>query len=352
MIDLGFLQTPLAPPVTISESELHSALDQVATLAERSQFVQAGQTAAQLWRSRIYDIRTLGILLYSDFSENGMGALERIFAAAKCVLTEHWSCVGPTPTKERHVDGALRWLSTSIISQFRFAQKLSPTDWQKLLQEWDTSDQQATFLSLMRLMATLESVPSTGQAKASLSQLHKTLRELPTTHPERPADKKTTGPLPPDRPGLPRDSGAAPNESIGSEFATMKPQDQNAEAVGLSAAGQSPTAVLSGTTTQPTLVIPLSPPMFALMQKLGAFNRLVRLGRFKQAAIVYKDIKETIEKFDPRQYLPAVFGEYFSNIVLHADKLLPSMDSKDDFAHRALVDLYQIDLERFIQATC
>jgi hypothetical protein len=99
-----------------------------------------------------------------------------------------------------------------------------------------------------------------------------------------------------------------------------------------------------------TLTIVLSPSLHELMRKVAAFNRLVRLGKFKQAAIVHRDLKEHIEKFDPRLYLPSVFGEYCSNIVTHAEKLLPVLDIKNDFATQALIDLYRMDLDRFIAA--
>lgn len=352
MIDLGFLDAPLSPPAALPTADLDAALDQVVSLAERNQFASAGQAAAQLWNAHIYDVRTLGILLYAAFAEQGMAALDTLFAAASRVITEHWSSVGPAASKERHLDGALRWLATCMISHFRFSQKLNPSEWQKLLRDWEKADQARAFAALRTLSSHLDSLLSSGQARGSVAQLHKLLRELPTTQPDPPPLEKHN--IRAQSANAARDDGGAdadPSDVLPLESVKMKPQDQNVDAASLPSAGRSPSATISGTAAQPTLVIPLSPPMLALLKKLGAFNRLVRLGRFKHAAIVYKDIKETIEKFDPRLYLPSVFGEYFSNIVMHADKLLPSLDTQDDFAHRALLDLYRIDLELFILAT-
>ena len=44
-------------------------------------------------------------------------------------------------------------------------------------------------------------------------------------------------------------------------------------------------------------------------------------GQFRHAAIVYKDIQGSLSSFDPRQYFPLLFGDYYGHVVTNADKL-------------------------------
>lgn len=366
MIDLDFLRQPLGPPKVVGTNSIDADLDQILSLAERNQFVPAGEIAEKLWRDGVYDARTLGVLLYAVLDQQGMGALERVFEATLHVLEVQFSLVGPAHNKLRHLDGALRFFATTLQSQFRFAKKLNPKAWQTLLGDWEKANQASALGKLAEVIAHMEHTFSgtpTYLARTAFLQLQKSLHDLPTTRKESP--KKESAKMDGNANGseispIDRSShecleihdtqGVFPT----SETQHMKPQDPNAEtgnASGGATGKTGPIAVVSGVSGQPTLVITLSPLMHALIKKIGAFNRLVRLGRFKHAAIIYKDIAETIEKFDPRLFLPSIFGDYFSNIVAHADKLLPSLDVKDDFALRALMDLYRIDLELFIQAT-
>ena len=176
-MDLDFLNAPLSPPGSMSGRELDAALDQIVTMAERNQFAQAGHAAAQLWKEHIYDARTIGVLLFAAFSEKGMAALGDIFAAAQSILAVHWPMIGPEPNRNRHADSSLRWLATSIISHFRFSQKLNPSEWQKLLRDWEGANQGLAFTQLAQLLSACEMPLPMGQAKASLSQLLKVLRE-------------------------------------------------------------------------------------------------------------------------------------------------------------------------------
>lgn len=349
MIDVQFLLAPLAPPVELDAQELDVKLDRIISLADRSQYIEAGEAAVQLWSSKVYDIRSLGVLLYAVFVDQGMAGLGNLLSAATEVVQTHWKLIGPQINKERHLDGTLRWLVSSITNHFRFSQKLNPTEWQKLLKDWELADQPQVFGAIQGLLSALETMKSS--AKKNVVPLVKVLRDLPTTH-MHPRPHLSGGGQNPVS-GKVGSAASSETENTKSEPGNMKVQEQNTDSIGQPTQTATTTsATISGPQGQPTLVIPLSPPMFALIKKLGAFNRLVRLGRFRQAAIVYKDIKGTIEQFDPRLFLPSVFGEYFSNIVAHADNLLPTMDAKDDFAQRALVDLYRIDLELFIEATC
>jgi hypothetical protein len=347
MVNVRILEMPLSGPSSRILGDNDPALDQVLSLAEHSQYVAAAELAEKLWQEQVYDVRSIGVFLLGAFVEQGMGALPDILSAILAVLTKQWEWMSPTTGKYKQFDVGLRWLVTGILGQFRFAQKVKSPQWAKWLSQWDQTNQKQTFERLQGLLAVLDSVLAGSLCKGSFLQLQKTLRELSTTHGEKQSDIKQASAV---------STAVASSEQIidvellNTGELNMKQLQESANESGAAVGANSmKTATLPS--ALPSITITLSPPMHALMRKIGVFNRLVRLGRFKQAAIVYKDIKDHIEKFDPRIYLPSVFGEYFSNIVTHAEKLLPSLDTKDDFATRALIDLYQIDLELFIAAT-
>ena len=346
MVNIRILQTPLTSPSSRILGENDPALDQILALAERSQFVAAGEQTERLWREQVYDVRLLGVFLLASFVEQGMGALADIFSAVNVILGQSWEFVSPTVGKQKQFDVALRWLVTGILGQFRFAQKVKSPHWTAWLSQWDKTDQKQVFDRMSSVSSLLEAVLPGALSRGNLLQFHKTLKDFPTTHADDVNDRQRSTQA---TAGSDLSSQVIDVEILNGGESNMQsplepPKDENP--TGSPGAVQS--AAVPGAPT--TLTIVLSPSLHELMRKVAAFNRLVRLGKFKQAAIVHRDLKEHIEKFDPRLYLPSVFGEYCSNIVTHAEKLLPVLDIKNDFATQALIDLYRMDLDRFIAA--
>jgi hypothetical protein len=107
---------------------------------------------------------------------------------------------------------------------------------------------------------------------------------------------------------------------------------------------------MTGGVTVPTLSVPLSPPMQKLLRKLDAFGRLVNLGKFRHAAIVHRDIQASLTGFDPRQYFPSLFGDYYGHVVTHADKITKHIGEDKGFLADALRELYQTDLDLFVSS--
>jgi hypothetical protein len=326
---------PLQSRITISAAhyltETDPALDRMISLAEHNQFLDAAALAEQLWQQQIYDVRTIGFYLFGVFLEQGLPALPRILSCIQTAITTNWPHLGPGHNLQRHLDGALRWLFINMLSRLRFHQRKQDEQWKLWLKEWEQVPQQQVLLGTMELAAGLTEVLLAPQCCGHLFSLGTMLRTLPTTN---------LG-VAPFLPVL----AEAPDAAVASvENVKMQPQD--------SSAGDAPKSAdpASAPGSLTALTVPLSPPMQLLLRKLAAFNQLVKLAKFGQAAIIYKDIKQSLEKFDPRVYLPTLFGEYFSNLVAHAQSLTPNLVPKDDFTSQALQDLYQLDIDLFIAA--
>jgi hypothetical protein len=265
------------------------------------------------------------------FAESGLLALPPILQGITTALTASWPFLGPKDNKQRHCDVALRGLFTNILSELRFYQRGQGADWQARLQQWEKAPQQQILQRALAVAELLTRVLQAAQAQGQLVALRSVLYALPVAPIEPPsAAAEASGHLPPDAAAV-DDSADIYEGKADPEMASSARLEPMSSAAAL-------------------LALPVAPPLALLMRKLDAFNRLVGLGKFRQAIIVYKDIEASLQAFDPRHYLPTLFSEFSKNVFVHADKLEKGLATKEDFAGNALALLYRIDLDLFIQA--
>jgi hypothetical protein len=91
-----------------------------------------------------------------------------------------------------------------------------------------------------------------------------------------------------------------------------------------------------------------SPALQQLLQELAGFVQLVERARYKRAAILLGNIRQTMQSFEPTRFLPALFSDYLSALARHAPKLKPLLGGEDDLETEALRQLCRADLERFL----
>lgn len=328
MIDLIPLLPPaLAIPADLPPSEPLDAsqLDEIVSLSDHNQLVAAAERAQAAWVAGHRDVRILGFYLCGAFLQGGLSALLPIGRAIITQLKDAWPTLSPEQNKERHADAALRWLFCSILSQLRFAQRTQKEPWQEMLAAWAAQPQAQVLSQLEAAAASMADVLGSG-AKTAAFAIVAWLRTLPPTGENKPAPAPTTN-----------DPAADPQ--------AMFP------AAGSGGEDNSPLLVPerpSAESASPTLTLPLSPPLQKLLRKLDAFGRLVTMGKFRHAAIVYRDIQGSLSSFDPRQYFPLLFGDYYGHVVTNADKLTKHLGEDKGFLADALKELYQTDLERFV----
>jgi hypothetical protein len=326
MIDLAPLLSPVTSAGSRQLSEIDPTLDRMISLAEKNQYVASAEQAMALWQQQIYDVRTLGFYLFGAFAEQGLIALPNILECIDTALTQSWEYLGPAEHKPRHMDSALRWFFFSLVGHLRFHQRRQGEEWRSWLAAWEQMPQARVLARLEQLAQRIQSLQESPSCTGQLFSLKALLIGLPATV-RTPAEPAT--------------ETEPPAAAVEGEQQLL----QLPELV-------SPTAPSNASEhgTPRMLTIPLSAPMQQLLRKLAAFNQLVKLAKFRQAAIVYNDIKRSIEKFDPRIYLPSLFGEYFSNIVAHAQSLTTNLGTPEDFTAKALDELYHVDIDRFIEA--
>lgn len=324
MIDLAPLLAPpsAAAPAPVAAEE--ARLDEIISLSDHNQLAEAAAAAQSAWLAGMHDVRILGFFLAGAYVQDGLRALPLLPRALNQILDAQWPGLAPVQNKERYADGALRWLFTTIMNQLRFFQRAGKEGWQTTLQDWAALPQ-SELLSLLE--ATAERIAEvTGQAGAKSAALSLVgfLKRLPQAA-SLAAATTSAGP----------DGGTVAG---GTDESTARAAEKHDHATTPEGAA---TALLS---------VPLSPAMQRLLRKLDAFGRLVNLGKFRHAAIVYKDIQASLTGFDPRQYFPSLFGEYYGHVVTHADKITKHIGEDKGFLADALKELYQTDLELFVSS--
>lgn len=96
-----------------------------------------------------------------------------------------------------------------------------------------------------------------------------------------------------------------------------------------------------------TATLPVSPELGGFIRKLRAFEILTDRGDFQRAAIVAEDVQRTVERFDPRSYLPTLLAPFFSVMAAHTRDLAPHLRDPESPARKSLVELYSVDLDAF-----
>jgi hypothetical protein len=341
MIDIELLESPLNASERRELGEMDVELDRIISLAERSQHIAAAEQAEKLFRERVYDVRILGFYLFGAFLQQGIPLLPRILSAAEVALTINLGKLGPEMNKLRHLDNALRWLLVSLIGQLRFEQRRQSEAWKQRLQQWEQSPQTLILQRIYSMAGLLESDFKNFTSKGHLLSLQTFLQTLPKGNLTASAATSPEGLQSPLK--MPSNTS---QESLAMEVETSTEElDDGSEAaprIPAKAVPESPPAGIK------LLELPLLPPMQTLLRKLQVFNHLAQVGKFRQATIVYKDLRQMIEHFDPRIYLPSLFLDFVDNTLTHAEELSQEMAKEEDFMGRALVELYQIDLDRFL----
>lgn len=100
-----------------------------------------------------------------------------------------------------------------------------------------------------------------------------------------------------------------------------------------------------------TISIPENEPFRQLRRKLAAFQKLVTSGDHERAAIVAQDLLHTLDHFDPRLYLPTMFRKFFRVLSLVGNDLTPHMTERTDLSYKAMLQLYQVDLDYFVRGS-
>lgn len=327
VLDPTLLDRPItgAPVMPSEEEGPDPRMEAVTTLVAKGSYLDAAKAAESLLRENQRDMRLLGPYLFGGFVAQGMHALPAIFRSITRTLTENWDAFGPEAKKALFADNAVKWLLKMMSKHMEHHARLKDAQWQAWCEPGNHAPLQEALLLAEPVLAALASLPKSGSPepfRSFLNALRAHAQALPPeVSAEPPAEEKAPDPEPEE-------------EARGARDATPGKQGRPSSAP--PDAGP---------------MIPVSPPLAQLIRKLSAFEALVASEDFVKASVVAVDVLGTIERFDPRVYLPMLFSGFFTGLSQHAETIEPLLHGTESLSFRALDQLYRVDLDAFLAAS-
>ncbi|MCY1041621.1 type VI secretion system protein IglI family protein [Corallococcus sp. bb12-1] len=330
-VDFTLLDAPFTgTPVPIDETEgPDPRMEAITGLVAKGSYADAARAAEALLRSGVRDVRLLGPYLFGHFVADGMKALPVLFRSLSRSLTENWDAFGPPGKKPIFVDTGLRWLLKMMSKTLEHHTRLKDAQWQA----WNAAGNREPIEEALRmgdpLIAALGALPKSACVDP-LRTLLGTLRSHAQGVPYLP---------PPEDPQA-KALALAPDEEDDDD------EDDGDDEEVRPAAKARRRAAVPEADAGPSL--PMSPALAQLVRKLSAFEALVAKEDFVKASVIAVDVLATVERFDPRVYLPMLFSGFFNGLSQHADAIEPMLHGTETLGFRALDQLYRVDLDAFL----
>lgn len=341
-------------------------------LADRGDYLEAAEQAADLLRGNEDDVRLIAVYLVGLFVERGPASLPDVLANVERLLGQ--------PTTQA-IESAIQWLFRAIGDRVAFHTQQRDATWDAWLQQVTPAhlDEIAAYserilaqspggTSMLRKLARW-ATKKLGPAVARVPKLAPAQVEREATplalDPEGPRapswdeeDVETDEPRgaglgsAPDEPDEPDDDGG-PDEfdELGGLDGFDEPDepswgqpiaDERQDPRERDDSFMRPGASRPGADEQFE-----SPALAELRDKLRGFELVLARGELDKAAIIARDVQTIIDSFDPITYLPSLFARHFK-LLRRCVHELERHWNDDSAARRVLAQLYRADLDGFI----
>ncbi|WP_437580601.1 type VI secretion system protein IglI family protein [Sorangium sp. So ce887] len=325
MIDIALASRALDGP---GQDMAESAVDALVRLVQTGEHQEAARQAKKALAAGGTDVRAIAALLLGVFGERGPAALPGMLDVLTDATGRRWEALRPAARRDRAVDSALCLLFRSVKASIDFHESARDATWRAWVEQVERDLARACLEAAAAFEAAAAERIASPRCIVELAGL-KTRIELclqrmpqrepppePVAAPEAGADAAAKD--------VDADAGAAP-PAAGIEPSEPAPQAPGAR------------------------MIQVSPALERFIRKLEAFAGLVEQGEMGKAAIVARDIKAAVDDFDPRVYLPALLAPHFRLLSTHIEAIAPHWAAADSPAWEALEQLYQVDLDAFLE---
>jgi hypothetical protein len=304
-------------------------LEEVASLIQRAEYLEAATRAEAVLSEGIYDIRLIGFFMYGVFLEQGMGSLKGILDSLSGLLRDNWTALGPAAKREKHTQTSLRWFLNQLIKKLQHEENNKSDLWEHWVSDLTSDAVEVTIDAAEELKQSLVTVLEDGAAPlvdglGKLVQWLRTFQQL-VYHDDQ------TEPAP----ELPVEE-EEPAEEQRERESTRRPVTDMSRPPG-SLLGDESGFLIEG-----------SYHLRVLMNKMAAFERLLDEEKYPRAALVADDINEAIAVFDPRLYFPKLFARFSFLQAVHIQDLIAFQDQKETPEWQALKDFFKVDLDGFV----
>ncbi|AUX29120.1 MULTISPECIES: type VI secretion system protein IglI family protein [Sorangium] len=318
-----------------------ATVEEVTRLAQAGEPRAAAEQAARAIRAGCTDVRLIAAFLLGAFDERGPAALPAMLEALASAIGRRWAALRPEARRDRAVDSALCLLFRSVKSSIDYRESQRDATWRA----WSARVERDLARACADAAATLDAAiseriasPRCAMELAGLrARVDLCLQRLPP--PPDPPPQPAAAPEPPEPEELdPPDAEAEPAEAAeGADDAGAQgePPEESRPAPAASAPG--------------ARLIEVSPALERFIRKLEVFADLLERGETGKAAIVARDIKAAVDHFDPRVYLPRLLSPYFRLLSANIETIAPHWEAAETPAWQALEQLYQVDLEAFLE---
>ncbi|MCX4244125.1 type VI secretion system protein IglI family protein [Paraliomyxa miuraensis] len=340
---------PMGPPV---DGQTRSTIHQLAQLADRGECIEAAAQAVDLLRGDVYDVRLACVYLMGLFAERGVAYLPRLLRTVGQLVANDVTAPPLLRSTPRVIDTSLQWLFQGVMTHIQFHQRQRDQAWLEWLREGPPTLPAELGDGVEELARTIGEVVDQPSCAGPLARIGRWARGDLMRARSRAAEKDAAAralaeaappparepePEPEPEPDEPEPFGDAV------EFDELDEPEPWPARHGRGVAG-----LPEPWPARHELDAPESAALSSLRRKLHGFERLVERGRFARAAIVAQDVQRIIERFDPVEFLPALFAGYFRVLSERRDDLRPHLDRADDTPWQALSRFYQADLEGFL----
>lgn len=336
VVDFTLLDTEFTTaPVLFDESEgPDPRLEAITGLVAKSEYADAARAATGLLRQGVRDVRLVGPYLFGHFFADGMKALPVLFRSLKRTLTENWDFFGPVEKKLVFADTGLRWLLKMMGKHLEHHSRLKDAQWQTWSAPGNREPMEEALAlgdPLIAALAILQKSACMDAMRTLLGALRAHAQAVPFLPP--PEEPKPAAPEP--------ELTAAPDDA-------EEEDDEGEEEEEVRPARRKKAARQEEQDSGPS--VPMSPALAQLVRKLSAFEALLEREDYTKASVIAVDVLATVERFDPRVYLPQLFSGFFNGLAQHAEAIEPMLHNTETLSFRAMDQLYRVDLDAFLVA--
>lgn len=289
-------------------------LDTMRTLADAADYQGIHELCEVLASRNVFDIRILIYSLYADYQRKGLLGLDEALSYLVEILGPCWENIGPTDRRDKYAKNSFAWLLKQILIDLQTVQLEQGDIWGGLL-EVGSRDHVA------RMIERAEDVkePLNHRLGDTATPIFIPLKELI----EWLKEFMLLFPMP------------EAEQAAGEDYAASIASTENV-AVGHQVPPATFAPILSG-----------SVHLQILNRKLALFEEVLHQGDLVKAAVIAMDVNQLLESFDPKKYFPDLFSNYFSNMVDHSDEINDIIEMSGSPKWQALVNLYEVDLDKF-----
>lgn len=313
MADISFIYQEIhnqQPSLETSDSRFH----ELATSAAQMQFEHVASICESFFNDNIYDIRIISYYLRSYFYDQGLNSICEIFEAISHLIEEKWSQLGPQENLQKYFFVSLCDLFSQIYRTLKIAENKTANElwinWQENIQLGNLTKISQSSALLRTSVQKRITVKNVTIVYEWITKIEKWLIQFIWS-----SEKKDTEPKIP----------IQEQETI----ATKVEHEQVNE------------------NTQYNIFSSISHPLQLLIEKLKGFEVLIEKQEMFRAAIVARDIAQTLETFDPK-YFPQLFSNYFKLLNAHHEEIENFWQQADSFRWKTLEQLYHLELDSFV----